>query len=108
MGLTGKRSGPERALIAVGLGGSAVVVATDGRWIAADIDSISDGAEDIGLDYPSGPGLWLWEGEGREALSGPPDEPDEIAVEYEGRLRRVEPHEAAALLAMTPPEEPSP
>lgn len=98
------QSGTERALIAVGLSGSAAVVATDGDWIGTDVDNISDSADDVGLNYPSGrPGLYLWTGTGRLVDNSAPDMPYEPDVEYSGTFRPVRPDELPELLAMEPP-----
>ena len=98
-------SGPIRAVVAAGVAGTGVVVATDSAWLAHDIENMSDEIDDIGLDHPPGPGVWLWEGSGKLAPGGPADEPGEQVPEYAGRYRAVEPHELAGLLALEPPEE---
>jgi hypothetical protein len=98
-----KQSDTERALIVCGLRGACVVVATDGPWIANDVENISDGAEDIGLDaLPSEPGVYLWEGIG-ESVAHESLTAREVETEYTGSLRNVHPDELPALLEMRPP-----
>jgi hypothetical protein len=95
-----RRSGPIRAVIAVGLKGTAVVVAHDSDWLAADMDGINDMADDLGLDTEDGPGLFLWEGEGRIVYFGLEES---CETRYAGKCRRVLPAELSGLLAMKPP-----
>ncbi len=95
-----KTSKVERALIAVAMDGVAVIVATDGAWIAADVDNISSDPDEIGIEPPSESGLYLWEGKGRQT-SGT----DEFEMEYTGTFRRVRPDELECLLKMTPLED---
>lgn len=104
MSTLGPKSEPVRALVAVGAGGTAVVLATDSAWLGYDIDGISDGCDDLGIEAPRDRGLWLFEGTVKETgYHGP--EGFEPGTEYDGRCRRPEDHELPALLAMTPPED---
>ena len=85
----------ERALIAVGLRGISVIVATDGQWISR----YWDGAEQIRLPHKAG--LYLWTGRARV----PAHAPGETAhIEWDGATREVEPQELAELLKMEPPD----
>lgn len=102
MTLRPTKSEPVRALIAVGAGGSAVVLATDSTWLGHDVDSINDRCDDLGIEPPGGQGLWLFEGTVRETSRTNLDG-TEYETEYEGRCRRPEAHELTALLAMEPP-----
>lgn len=97
-------SGPIRALIAVGAGGTAVVLSHDSPWLESDIENVNDHCDDIGIESPDGVGLWLWEGSGKLVSQNGLDGMDPPSPEYTGRCRRVEPHELAELLAMEAPE----
>ncbi len=96
----------ERALIGTDANGVAVILATDGGWIASTIEVSTTAAVDVGLVQDGArlaPGLYLWEGTG--ALGYETHEatvPTE--VRFRGELRPVRPEEVAALYAMTPPE----
>jgi hypothetical protein len=110
MGLHDTPSGPEavqRALLATDWRGRTFVLATDGAGIAADVNEVSADAEEIGLigrKECGAPGLYLWEGTSRlELESWEAVRPTEVV--YDGTVRVVRPDEAAALFALTPPEE---
>ncbi len=96
----------ERALIGTDAEGTAIILATDGGWIASTIEVSTTAAADVGLVKDGAwlaPGLYLWEGAG--ALGYETHEatvPTE--VRFRGSLRPVQPGEVAALYAMTPPE----
>jgi hypothetical protein len=102
-----KQSQTERALIGTDARGSPIVLATDGPWIAADVENICSGAEDIGLvdarDLKE-PGLYLWQGFGQIGLVS--WDSNEVETEYIGMLRPVKPEEVAELYRMRPPEPP--
>jgi hypothetical protein len=99
-----ERSQVERALLARGLHGSMIVIATNGPWLNSDIENgPGDCVEDLGLIGPKEcqePGLYLWEGTGKIYYSGPDYEPDSS---YTGTVRPVTMEELPALLAMEPP-----
>lgn len=85
-----------RVLLASGIGGVAIIMATDSEWVASDIAYVGSSPVDIGIDEPRLPGLWLWEGELTVTVYD--NEPE---TNYEGRLSQVLPSEYPALLAMT-------
>ena len=100
------KSKMERALIAVGLHGHMVLLATDGPWIANDADAISPNPEDIGIDpLPSERGIYLWEGVGEMVSYSIQDGCDPPEPAYSGTIRRVRPEELECLLKMEPPED---
>ena len=103
----GMKSGPIRALVAVGLGGNAVIMAHDSHWLAFDIEGISDDAEDVGLiGNREHAGIYLWEGTGQKiGFHSVGDGTYEPTIQYDGRLRPVLPGELEGLLAMEPPCE---
>lgn len=103
MTLRPTKSEPVRALIAVGAGGSAVVLATDSPWLTFDIDAITDRCDDLGIEAPRDRGLWLWEGVAKEGLRIGLEQ-YESGTDYEGRCRRPEAHELPELLEMEAPE----
>lgn len=94
---------PIRALIAIGMAETAIVVATDSQILANDMESINDRTEELGLGIAGGhpPGLYLWTGTQGEYCSGP-----DYVTEYEyvGKLREADINELQELLAMEPPE----
>ncbi len=96
-----------RALIALDVSGTAIVLATDSRCIAGDAEAIGTTcAEDIGLcsNRKVGPGLWLWEGVVQHYPRG---ESYDDTIEYNGTLRAVTNMvEAVELFTMAPPETP--
>ncbi len=83
----------ERCLIALGLKGTCIVLASDTPLIRFDCENISDNGNDIGLDLTHGldePGLYVWTGEGEWQ----PEETwhcgvSEAYVEYRGTVRLV-------------------
>lgn len=90
-----------RALIAVGMNGTRVVLATDSERITWETEEISDSAEDLGIpDGPAGAELYLFEGEPHTYLSGP-DYHEE--TDWRGSTRAVTMEELPALLAMEAP-----
>lgn len=96
-------SNTERAMIAKGIGGTEVILATDGPWIASDVENINDCNLDVGLcSLPDTPGLYLFTGTAKTYVSGPNYEPE---TDWSGCVRPVKPEEVAELLAMEPPEE---
>jgi len=102
-----RKSGIERALIAVDAQGIPVILATDGAWITNDMDELGTDAQQVGLVVSKEigiPDLYLWEGTAEMVNVGAPLDPVEMSVEYTGTLRRVQPEEVATLYAMTPPE----
>lgn len=98
-----RKSETVRALIAVGRGGAAVVLATDSRRLDFDIDAISDACDDLGIESPRDRGLWLFEGVAKDTVHVG-SEGYEPGTEYEGRCRRPDAAELPALLEMEPPE----
>ncbi len=96
-------SGTERALIAVGMHKAAIVLATDGPWLASDVEQITANVDDIGLcDTPEAPGLYLFTGYARRMFYGL--EQTDGGIVWEGTVRPVTPDELPSLLAMRPPE----
>lgn len=89
-----------RALVAVGITGTAVVVATDSPLLKFECEEISGHCDDLGLGRWDESGLFLWEGIASFYARGPNYESD---TEYAGAARAVTPEELADLLAMTPP-----
>lgn len=101
------KSGVERVLIACGMKGTEVILATDGPWVASEIDNINDICEQtIGEGWAHGmpPGLYLLditaEVHGEMMMDGV--EPE---CQWDGTCRAVKPEELSMLLAMQPPEE---
>lgn len=101
------KTGPCRALIAYGLRGSAIILATDNADLARETDAVSDGAEDCGLtaDGNERAGLYLFEGEGTWRVHVGFEGDKDVELEWEGTERPVLPHELPALLALAPPDE---
>lgn len=100
----------ERALIAVDIRGTPVILATDGAWIGNDCENFTADAEELGIILPGKVpprGLYLWTGTGTMVNHGAWDEPEELEPEYTGTLRPVLPEEIAELYAMEPPESPA-
>lgn len=103
------KTGPIRAVLAVGLGGSVTVIATDSNWIADDCEVVADHADDIGLDFTPAVTaddcvLWLWEGTGKLVGYSGPDAGEPPEPEYTGKCRPLtDPAEIAELLKMKPP-----
>lgn len=98
-----------RALLAVGLNNTVIVIATDSLWLAMETEQISDSADDLGidtLDLAGHSGIWLWEGRLSNDVrySGDTYEPE---TSYDGMLRVPSFGELPDLLMMTPPEDPN-
>lgn len=99
------KTGPCKALIAYGMNGTAVVIATDNRWLAEEIDNIpSDGGEDLGLtaDGNEKAGLWLFEGEGTWIVSHDQEGFKDVDLEWEGTEVQAKTEDLPALLSMKP------
>lgn len=96
-----------KALIAIGMDATAIVVATDSGWLASDIEAISDDAGELGIELPplAEPGLYLWEGEISEGTTYDLEQVSLLSsgTEYEGTLRSVATEELTTLLAIRPP-----
>ena len=99
------KSGVERVLIARGLSGTEIILATDGPWLACEIDNINDLCEQtIGNGWADKlpPGLYLLEIAaevwGQMTMDGV--EPE---CQWDGTCRAVKPEELAGLLGMMPP-----
>ena len=107
----GTTSGTERALIAVGIGEHAVIMATDGLFIIGEMELLGpygDSVEEVFGDiFAQGvlPGLYLWEGVGEWRCDDTPDCPGEPYIDWKGAVRPVTHDELPTLLAMRPPEE---
>ncbi len=103
------KSGTERALVAVGTYKTAIIIATDGPWMAGEIAGIpSDSADDVLGDWffhgkPAG--LYLWEGSGEWKCDDTPEYPGEPYIDWSGTVSHVSPAQVPDLLAMRPPEE---
>ncbi len=98
------QSGTERALIAVGMKGTAIVLSTDGPWLAFDVEEISSYVDDIGLcDVPEEPGLYLFEGKAHSVRYSDGD----FNTTWTGTVSHVSPAQVLDLLAMRPPEAPT-
>lgn len=89
---------PGRALIAVGIRYSAVLVATDCGPLLFERDwSKIDAGELIG-GIPSKPGMYLWEGTPTQSFHMP----DDFYYEFPGEFRLIDPSEYAELCKMEP------
>lgn len=99
-----KGSGPIKALVAVGLGcRTGIIIAHDSLWLDADIEGVSGGCEDLGIETPAEAGIYLWEGSAKTVCYSPPGE-YEPESEYTGACRVVRFDELPDLLRMTPPD----
>jgi hypothetical protein len=102
-----------RALVACGMNGRAVFMATDSPGLAFDVEEIDNDLGDIGFDYPPGPGLWL----ALFTIDAPPpvrmrsEEGSEDVPIFHVDYRAVDTASFAGLaewLTMTPPEPEEP
>jgi hypothetical protein len=95
-----------RILLARGLAGTCIVVATDSAWVQCEVDAISDGAVDLGIDEPEEAGLWLWTGELKLECYTSFDNGYEPETEYVmASLERAE--NQPELFKMQPPPDPN-
>lgn len=97
-----------RALFVTDIAGNLVLLATDGEEIAYEAGNITTCNHDIGIvdeRLTKEPGMYLWTGTVKY-VGGCPDYAPE--AEYDGTVRKVEPHEIAELYAMKPPKPPEP
>ena len=104
------KSGVERVLIACGISGTEVILATDGPWVSCEMDNINDLCEQTigdGWTYGMPPGLYLLEITAKiKSHMDTIDGPGEPECEWDGgTCRAVKPEELAELLAMKPPDE---
>lgn len=93
----------ERALIAKGLNGGETIIATDGAWLASDVEYIDDSNNEVGLCDMHGlpPGLYLFTGKAEQCGNGAEEDP---YTNWQGGVRPVTMVELPELLAMQPPE----
>lgn len=85
--LVKKNSEVCRALVAVGLTGSVVVLGVEGEYISREVACVGDHAEEVGLfvyGRSPGCGIWVWEGQFRYVTIGLECDPD---VEVRGTIR---------------------
>lgn len=102
------KSKVERVLIARGSNGTEVILATDGPWVASEIDNINDRCEETigeGWADKQPPGLYLLELTAEVDSYHVGDGAYEPETQWDGTCRPVKPEELAELLAMKPPEE---
>ena len=72
-----------RAVIAVGMCGSSIVMSTDSEWMAEEVSLLGAGTDDVGIDVRGrSPGVYLWEGTMRATRDG-----DTV---YEGEMRLLQ------------------
>ena len=100
-----KKEKPERALLARGLNGTIIVIATDSWGLTIDIECVgSDADADLGIveakECPT-TGLYLWEG-GWHKEMGRSLDGDEPYTAYVGKVRPTTREELPVLLAMQP------
>lgn len=93
----------ERALITNDANGNGVVLATDGVAISFLCSEVCTNVEEIGLDQPDGPGLFLWEGYCQSEAVNYEYQSERELVWY-GSLRPVKIEEIEELFKMEPPE----
>jgi len=105
MGLLDSIKPPHKAriLVAIGVKGKGVVLATDSDWVGMDIENLSDDVDEVGpgVDKDMEPGIYLWEGTMKMVLEGCPWDGQEWELHHKGDYRPVKPEELTELLAMT-------
>lgn len=92
-----------RILIALGLCGAGIILATDSEWVSEEVSMISNNIDDIGISISpehDAPALVLWEGDLKVVCYNPEDGGE---TEYDGECRSVHGLELAQLLDMHPP-----
>jgi hypothetical protein len=94
-----------RILIAVPIYGGGHVVATDSGWAAFECDDISTGCDDLGIEHPTKPGIYLWEGT-LKIVAHQTHDGWEPTTEYDGACRVPALEELPGLLEMAPPPVP--
>ena len=100
----GVQSGIERVLIARGMFGTEVILATDGPWVASHIEENNDCCCDsIGDGWTDGKPAGLYLAEMSAEMSGSDGESPE-SWWYCHKITAVRPDELAELLAMKPTE----
>lgn len=102
-----RKTGPCRVLLAFGLRGTAIVLATDNADLAEEISNIpSDRAEDLGVEADGNepPGVYLFEGEGVWCTYRDFEGCSDAQLEFSGTTRPVSPSELEKLLVIRPPE----
>lgn len=101
------KEGRARALVAVGRGGTNVVVATDDPTLEWECGDIADNCDDLGLgDGTLQPGLYLFEFVSGVAVWRNWHGEEDAGTEYSQCVTRpVKPEELAELLALKAPDD---
>lgn len=101
------RSNKERALIAWGMEGRGVILATDGAFVGWEIENGYAGelVDELVGDDPDGAGMYLWEGYGEWSTHMTLDGESEPELYWDGTIRRVPFEEAVKLMEMIQPNE---
>lgn len=94
-----------RILLAVGMDGVGIVLATDSAGVAYLVDAASNNTDDLGIAHPEDAGVYLWEGT-LHAWKDPDtwNGPGEHSHEFAGGCTRLEFDRLDELLDMAPPE----
>lgn len=96
-----------KALVAVGLGGTNTVIATNDPTLEWECDEIADNCDDLGLgDGRLQPGLYLFEFTSSIAVWRNGAGEDDAGTDYKDCVTRpVKPEELAELLALEAPDD---